>query len=321
MQTSVIGSDRDERYWFRVQVVARQESYRQLYGVPARLNPWAMRARSQVTRYTPHWDDWTPRAAGFLVDLFQREAAVQEHDGRYEYVIEYVGCVVAETRSQAQSRLETHLKHGSFHSVDLHEIDAETANRLESTSATTQAIEHQIAVHPLIDGEYTPHVPEIHLSVDAGETIIGVVRLVLSREQLTTQIARAREYRKRAYGWGRFNLSLDVSKYRNERLLAILNAVGDNDHGALIGSVSLTETPDVALALVLSHDPVEQLLQLATRRTVQAGETAQWNVPLEDASLDRFLTHAERALETEAPTVVGPSQFLDADENEPITVT
>ncbi len=279
-----------------------------------------MRARSRVTRYTPHWDDWTPRAAGFLVDLFQRETSVREHDGRYEYVIKYVGCVVAETHSQARSRLETHLEHGSFHSVDITAVDDETTARLESIPSTSQAIEHQMTVHPLIGGEYTPHVPEIHLSVDTGKTVVGVIRLLLANEQFKAQLARAREYHQQAYDLGRFKMMFELNKSRNEQLLTLLDAIADNERGALVGSVSLTETPDVALALVLDHDLVDRMLQLATRRTVQTGETAQWKVPLVEASLDRFLIHAEEVLETEESTVVGPSRFLNADEREPITV-
>lgn len=316
MQTNVIGSDRDERYWFHAQIVACRASYRQLYGVPERFNPWALRARSRVTRDTPTWEDWTPRAGGFLVDLFQRDASTREHNGRYEHVMEYVACVVAETSSQARSRLKIHLEHGSFPEFDLHEIDPDAADSLESTSATTQAINHQMAVHPLIGGEYTPHVPEIHLGTDTSGMIAGVIRLLLSTEQLETQIARARNYRQHAYDWGRCKLSFDLNQPRNDRLLTILNAIADNERGTLVGSVSLTEEPDVGLALVLDNNQVDQMLQIAMHRTVGAGETAQWKVPLVESSLEQFLAHTKTALETETPAVVGPSPFLNGTDDE-----
>lgn len=319
MQTNVIGSDQDERYWFHARIVARRESYRQLYGVPPGLNPWALRVRSRVGRFTPEWGGWTPREAGFLVDLFQRDAVTRERDGQYEQIREYVACVVAETGSQARSRVETHLEHGSFDGFELHEIERGDATDIESTPAATRAIEHQTAVHPLIGGEYTPHVPEVHLGTDTEGTIGGVVRLLMADEQLQTQVARARERRQRVYDWGRFKLSLELGQPANEQLLTILGAIGDNERGTLIGSVSLTdETPDSALALLLDHDRVDRMLDVATRRSIDPEETAQWKVPIAPASLDRFLTHAETALETDASTVVGPSPFLDANEDEPI---
>lgn len=278
-----------------------------------------MRARSRVARDTPEWDDWTPRAAGFLVDLFQRDASTREHNGQYEHVMEYVACVVAETSSQARSRLKIHLEHGSFHEFDLHEIDPDAVDSLESIPATTQAIDHQMTVHPLIGGEYTPHIPEVHLGTDTSGTSAGVIRLLLANQQLESQITRAREHRQRAYDWGRFKLSFDINKPGNERLLTILNAIADNERGTLVGSVSLTEAPDVALALVLDIDQVDRILQLASHRTVEAGETAQWKVPLVDSSLDRFLVHAETARDTETPAVVGPSPFLDATDEDLIS--
>lgn len=319
MKTEVIGSNLDSRYWFRARIVACRESYRRLYGVPAPVNPWAIRARSRVRRFDPEWDGWTPRDAGILVDLLRRDTETHEEDGQYEHIMEYVVCVVAETRSQAHSRAKTCLRNGSFVQFDLDFIETE-ATTLEATPAATRVMADQTSIHPLIDGEYTPPVPEIHLT-SPSDDVAGVVRLELSEAQLREQITRAREHRRRVYDWGRFKPEFELNGIKNERMLAILAAIAE-ENDVLVGSVSLTDDePDVAVALVLSHEWVERIQNRATHRVFDGTkeETATWKFPIAESSLDRFLENADTALNTESPRVVGPSSFVGDEDAETIS--
>lgn len=311
METEIIGSNLDDRYWFRARIVACRESYRSLYGVPVSVNPWAIRAQSRVRRFDPEWNGWTPRDAGILVDLFCENTEISETDGQYERIMEYVVCVVAETSSQAHSRVRTCLRNGSFVQFDIDDDDRETAT-LEATPAAAQVIADQTAVHPLIGGEYTPPVPEIHLA-GPTEDIAGAIRLELSRAQLHEQMERAREHRQRVYDWGRFKPEFVLDRPTNERMLAILSAIAEEDEGLLVASVSLTEAePEVAVVIVLDHEWVERIRDRATNRALE-GETAQWKFPIAESSLDQFLDHADTAVNTTSPRVVGPSPFIELD--------
>lgn len=314
METEVIGSDSDDRYWFRARIVACRESYRRLYGVPVSVNPWAIRAHSRVRRFDPEWDGWTPRDAGILIDLFCENTEINEADGQYERIMEYVVCVVAETSSQAHSRAKTCLRNGSFTQFDIDEVDTEGVATIEATPAATRVMADQTSVHPLIGGEYTPPVPEIHLA-GPTEDIAGAIRLELSRSQLHEQMARAREHRQRVYDWGRFKPEFVLDQQTNERMLAILSAIAEEDEGVLVASVSLTaDEPEVAVVIVLDHEWVERIRKRATNRDSEE-ETAQWKFPIAESSLDQFLDHADTAVNTTAPRVVGPSPFIELNED------
>lgn len=313
MKTEVIGSDQDDRFWFRARITACREPYRRLYGIPTSLNPWAIRAQSRIRRFAPEWNGWTPRDAGILIDLLKQSEKTVEEDGYYEHILEYAVCVVAETSSQARSRAKTCLRNGSFLQFDLDAVGAKEAAALEATPAATRAIATQTAIHPLIGGEYSPPIPEIHLTSSSDE-IAGVIRMELSREQLKEQISRVRTHRRRMYDWGRFKPEFELDQQLNKRMLAVIDAVAEDDTGILVASVPVTEDePEVAVVLVLSHEWVKRIRNRATNRDFDV-ETVHWKFPIAESSLDHFLEYANEAIDTTSPRVVGPSPFVEPNE-------
>ena len=179
MDVEVIGTNLDTRYWFHARTVGFRETYRSFSLLPRWLNPWAARARFRTRRFTPTWN---ARAAeeGMIVDLFHQGTETRETGSQYERILGYIVCVIAETREQARTRTKACLDHGPFVEYTIEELDAEEAAVIEATPAATQAIADQTTVHPLIGGEYTPAVPEIHLADSPGD-IAGIIRIELSQ--------------------------------------------------------------------------------------------------------------------------------------------
>jgi hypothetical protein len=281
--------------------------------LPRWLNPWAAQARFRTRRFSPEWDA-SPVDEGLIVDLFRRGVKTREADGQYEYILENVLCVIAETPVQARTRAKACLDHGSFVEYTIEELDTEEAATIETTSAAKQAIADQTAVHPLIGGEYTPPVPEIHLA-DSSDDIAGVIRIELSQSQLQRQIARIQEYRRRVYDWGQFSVEFQLDAQTNERMLAILATVAAEDEGTLVASVSLTDNdPEVAVAFVLDRKEVEAMQERVKERHPATGEMARWRYPLAETTLNEFHDNARTAIDTDSPGVVGKSPFAGAAE-------
>jgi hypothetical protein len=310
VDVEVIGTNKDNRYWFQARITGFRESYPVVAVLPTWLNPWAMRARSRARRFTPEWDDWMPAENGMIVDLFCRSTETCETGGQYERILDYIVCVVAETHTQARIRAQECLNHRSFVDYVIEELGETEVATIETTPTARRAIEDQMAVHPLIGGEYTPSVPEIHL-VGSSDDIAGVVRMELSRAQLRQQIARVQKYRRRVYDWGQFSVEFQLDEQMNERMLAILTAIAAENEGTLIASVSLTDTnPEVAVAIVLDRKGVERMLDRARERDLATGEMARWRYPLAEKSIDGFLDDARTAMDAESPGVVGESPFV-----------
>jgi hypothetical protein len=244
-----------------------------------------------------------------IVDLFCRGTETRETGGQYERILDYIVCVVAETHTQARTQAQECLNHGSFVDCTIEELDETEVAAIETTPTATRAIEDQMAIHPLIGGEYTPSVPEIHLS--GSDDIVGVVRIELSRAQLRQQITRIQKYRRRVYDLGKFSVEFQLDKQMNERMIAILTAIAAEDEGTLIASVSLTDgDPEVAVAIVLDRTEVERMRDRAGERDLATGEMARWRYPLTEESLDEFLDDARTAMDAEAPGVVGERSFV-----------
>jgi hypothetical protein len=310
VEAEVIGTNKDNRYWFQARITGFRESYPVVAVLPTWLNPWAVRARSRTRRFTPEWDDWTPAENGMIVDLFCRGTETRETGGQYERILDYIVCVVAETHTQARTQAQECLNHGSFVDYTIEELGETEIATIETTPTARRAIEDQIAVHPLIGEEYTPSVPEIHL-VGSSDDIAGVVRMELSRAQLRQQISRIQKYRRRVYDWGQFSVEFQLDKQMNERMLAILTAIAAEDEGTLIASVSLTsDNPEVAVAIVLDRKEVERMRDRAKKRDLATGEMARWRYPLTEGSLNEFLDDARIALDAESPGAVGEHSFV-----------
>lgn len=313
MKTEVIGTDLDDRYWFHARTIGFRETYRSLSVFPRWLNPWAAHARLRVRRFSLMWNVRATER-GLIVDLFRQGTETRETGGQYERVLEYIVCVVAESRTQARSRAKSCLDHGPFVEYSIEELDAEEETVIEATPAATRAIADQTAVHPLIGGEYTPPVPEVHLA-DSPDDIAGVIRIELSQSQLQRQITRIQQYCRRVYGKGQFSIEFQLDDRANERMLAILATVAADDEGTLVASVSLTDDdPEVAVALVLDRKEVDEMRERAEERSLASGETARWRYPLPGAALDEFHDNARTAMEAESPGVVGKSPFVEAVE-------
>lgn len=313
METKVIGTDLDNRYWFHARAIGFREAYRDFSTIPWWLNPWAVRAQLRVRRFSLTWD---VRATdkGMIVDLFHQETETRETGGQYERILKYLVCVVAKTRAQARIRVQACLDHGPFVEYAVEKTDAAEVAAIENTPAATRAIADQTAVHPLIGGEYTPSVPEIHLA-DSLDDMASVIRIELSESQLRRQITRIQQYRRRVYGKGQFSIEFQLDAQTNERMLAILATVAAEDEGVLVASVSLTnDDPDVAVTLVLSQDEVDEIQERAKERRLASGEVARWRYPLAEEELDEFYDNAQTAIDTASPGIVGKNLFAEETE-------
>ncbi|WP_330631621.1 hypothetical protein [Halocatena halophila] len=310
MRTNVVGSSTDERFWYHADLVVSREPYRSTGLVPTAINPWAIRARRRISHHSTDWGEWTPRAAGVFLDVFERSESIHDHGDQYERRRECVICVVADSRESAHTRVELVLDHSPYREYEIEELSEDRAGAIASQSVVAGALRQQSVVHPLIGGTYTPHLPECHLPVNSDEKVLGLIRVGLPASALREQLDRAEQYRRQSYDLGRFKVELRLGGATHERLLSIMRSIDANESGSIVGGISYSsEKTDCSLGILIDATRLERMQSLSDRSNASENEVIHWKFPLCDDALSQFCTTAEEVLVADTPGVIGPNPF------------
>lgn len=309
METEIVGSAEDSRHWFKAEIVVRKEPYWSTSLLPRWLNPSRFRARRRA-RTQP---DWTPELkAEYPTHTFLQNQRLNDENGRIEQVNFCFIYSIAEDRNQAREQVTAYLETGSFHQFDLTDPDPEEIEELEEAPAVREAKAEYRQFNPYVDGEYTPHLPELHLlAITDIETVSGIVWIRMTREQLREQIARAQEFQQHDMETeGLFWMEVMMDKLETDKFLSILDTIDEDDGEEwLCTSVSVANEPEVAVAVVLNKEIVKRIRHAAGYPELQDNELGRFVFPIPDFYVDEFVENAQMAVEMDSPGVAG-TNFL-----------